>query len=130
MGWRGYALPRLQAGRPALSASMILGAFWAVWHLPAVFYRDTYIQMGWMVIPMLISVAAVGSVVYTWLYNGTGGSLLLLILYHGLFDFLSVWEGGVIGAGPVLTVWMVFWAVRALKLYGPATLCPGDQVVA
>jgi membrane protease YdiL (CAAX protease family) len=128
VGWRGFALPRLQAERPALSASLLLGALWAGWHLPALFYRDTYIAMGLLVIPMLLTVAAVGSVVYTWLYNGTGGNLLLLILFHGLFDFFSVWPAGVIGAGPVMTVCMVFWAVRVFKLYGPATLCAGDRV--
>ena len=88
-----------------------------------------YIAMGLLVTPMLLTVAAVGSVVYSWLYNGTRGSLVLLVLFHGLFDFFSVWEGGVIGAGPVMTVCMVFWAVRAYKLYGPAILCPGDKVV-
>jgi membrane protease YdiL (CAAX protease family) len=128
VGWRGFALPRLQVERPALSASLLLGALWACWHLPALFYRDTYIAMGLLVIPMLLTVAAVGSVVYTWLYNGTGGSLLLLVVFHGLFDFFSVWPAGVIGAGPVMTVCMVFWAVRVFKLYGPGTLCPGDKV--
>ena len=130
VGWRGFALPRLQAERAAFPASLLLGAVWACWHLPALFYRDTYIAMGWMVLPMLVTVAAVGSVVYTWLYNATGGSLLLTVLYHGLFDFFSVWEEGAIGAGPVMTIWMVFWAVRAYQVYGPATLCPGDKVVA
>ena len=128
VGWRGFALPRLQAERPAFPASLLLGTLWACWHLPALFYRDTYIAMGLLVIPMLVTVAAVGSVVYTWLYNGSRGNLLLLVLYHGLFDFFSVWEGGVIGAGPVMTVWMVFWAVRAYQVYGPATLCPGQKV--
>jgi membrane protease YdiL (CAAX protease family) len=130
VGWRGFALPRLQAERPALSASLLLGALWAGWHLPALFYRDTYIAMGLLVIPMLLTVAAVGSVVYTWLYNGTGGNLLLLVLFHGLFDFFSVWPAGVIGAGPVMTIVMVFWAVRVFNLYGPATLCPTEKVVA
>jgi membrane protease YdiL (CAAX protease family) len=130
VGWRGFALPRLQAERPALSASLLLGALWAGWHLPALFYRDTYIAMGLLVIPMLLTVAAVGSVVYTWLYNGTGGNLLLLVLFHGLFDFFSVWPEGVIGAGPVMTIVMVFWAVRVFNLYGPATLCPTEKVVA
>jgi membrane protease YdiL (CAAX protease family) len=128
VGWRGFALPRLQAGRSAFSASMRLGALWAVWHLPALFYRDTYLEMGLLVIPMLLTVAAVGSTVYTWMYNGTGGSLLALVVFHGLFDFFSVWPAGVLGPGMLMTVLMVFWAVRVFKLHGPATLAPADKV--
>jgi membrane protease YdiL (CAAX protease family) len=130
LGWRGFALPRLQTGRTAFSASMQLGAFWAVWHLPALFYRDTYLEMGLLVIPMLLTVAAVGSTVYTWMYNGTGGSLLVLAVFHGLFDFFSVWPAGVIGPGMVMTVLMVFWAVRVYKIYGPASLSPEGKVTA
>jgi membrane protease YdiL (CAAX protease family) len=129
VGWRGFALPRLQSARSAFSASMLLGAFWAVWHLPALFYRDTYVEMGWLVIPMLLTVAVVGSTMYTWLYNGTQGSLLIPVIFHGLFDFFSVWPAGVIGPGMVMTVLMVFWAVRVFKLDGPATLSPEDKVV-
>jgi len=128
VGWRGFALPRLQAGRSAFSASMLLGAFWAAWHLPALFYRDTYVEMGLLVVPMLITVAAVGSTVYTWMYNGTRGSLLALAVFHGLFDFFSVWPAGVIGPGMVMTVLMVFWAVRVYKLHGPTTLAPTGKV--
>ncbi len=130
VGWRGFALPRLQAGRTAFSASMLLGAFWAVWHLPALFYRDTYLEMGLLVIPMLLTVAAVGSTVYTWMYNGTRGSLLLLAVFHGLFDFFSVWPAGVIGPGMVMTVLLVFWAIRVYKIYGAAALSPEGQVTA
>jgi membrane protease YdiL (CAAX protease family) len=130
IGWRGFALPRLQSTRSALAASFVLGAFWAVWHLPAVFYRDTYIAMGWMVVPMLLTVAAVGSVVYTWLFNGTRGSLLVIILFHGLFDFFSVWPAGLLGPGMVMTVLMVFWAVRVFKVYGAENLAPVEKMVA
>jgi len=130
IGWRGFALPRLQVGRSALSASLVLGLFWAGWHLPALFYRDTYRALGLMVVPMLLAIATVGAIVYTWLYNGTGGSLLVLVLYHGLYDFLSVWPGGVVGAGMLLTVVMVFYAVRAVKAYGPANLAPAEKVIA
>ena len=130
VGWRGFALPRLQATRTAMSASLLLGAFWAAWHLPALFYRDTYVEMGLLVIPMLITVAAVGSVVYTWLYNGTRGSLLMLVLFHGSFDFFSVWPAGVISPGMVMTILMVFWAVRVYKLYGPANLAPQEAAEA
>jgi membrane protease YdiL (CAAX protease family) len=127
-GWRGFALPRLQASRSAFSASMILGALWAAWHLPALLYRDTYLEMGLLVTPMLLAVAVVGSTVYTWMYNGTGGSLLWLVLFHGLFDFFSVWPEGILGPGMVMTVLMVFWAVRVVKVYGPQALSPAGRV--
>jgi hypothetical protein len=55
-------------------------------------------------------------VVYTWLFNSTHGSLLLVILFHGLFDFFSVWPSkGPVGPGFVMTVLMVFWAVRSTR---------------
>jgi len=129
VGWRGFALPRLQSMHSALRASLVLGLFWAVWHVPAIFYRDTYMAMGWMVVPMLLTVAAVGSVVYTWLFNGTRGSLLLVILFHGLFDFFSVWPAGPVGPGMVMTILMVFWAVRVYKLYGARNLSPHEKVI-
>ncbi|MCX6025230.1 MAG: CPBP family intramembrane metalloprotease [Chloroflexi bacterium] len=129
LGWRGFALPRLQATRSALAASFVLGSFWAVWHLPAIFYRDTYMAMGWMVVPMLLTVAAVGSVVYTWLFNGTRGSLLVIILFHGLFDFFSVWPAGLVGPGMVMTILMVFWAVRVYKIFGAEHLAPVEKTV-
>lgn len=129
VGWRGFALPRLQAGHSALGASLVLGLFWAAWHLPAIFYRETYRELGWMVVPVLLSVATVGPVVYTWLFNSTHGSLLLVILFHGLFDFFSVWPSkGPVGPGFVMTVLMVFWAVRVYKVYGPATLSTEEKV--
>lgn len=128
-GWRGFALPRLQASRSALSASLVLGAFWAAWHLPALFYRDTYREMGWMVVPMLFAIAVIGSVLFTWLYNGTRGSLLMVVLFHGLFDFCSTWQGGIVPTGMLITIAMAFWAVRAYKVHGPATLAPSERVV-
>src|SRR5512134_2696927 len=45
-GWRGFALPHLQRNRSAASATLILALLWACWHLPAFFFRDTYVDMG------------------------------------------------------------------------------------
>jgi len=128
MGWRGFALPRLQVGRSALAASLILGVFWAVWHIPAIFYRDTYREMGAMVVPMLATVAVVGSVTYTWLFNSSRGSLLATVIFHGLFDYFSVWPAGVVSPGMPMTILMVFWAVRVFRIYGPAQLAPEPKV--
>lgn len=129
-GWRGFALPRLQANRSALSASLLLGVFWATWHLPAFFYRDTYLAMGLAIgFPILLISVAAASTVFTWLFNGTGGSLLMVVLFHGLFDFFSVSEAGGEGAAIVMSAAIVFWAVRVYKLYGSASLSPGEKVV-
>jgi membrane protease YdiL (CAAX protease family) len=80
-GWRGYALPNLQAGHSALVASLILGLVWAFWHLPL---------MVAGVIPWSdIAYVVVQSVVYTWLFNNTGGSVLLVMLFHTMNNVIS-----------------------------------------
>lgn len=128
IGWRGFALPRLQVGRSALKASLILGVFWATWHIPAIFYRDTYREMGLMVVPMLATVAVVGSVTYTWLFNSSRGSLLATVIFHGLFDFFSVWPAGIVSPGMPMTILMVFWAIRVFRIFGPARLAPEPKI--
>ncbi|MDF2746509.1 MAG: family intrarane metalloprotease [Propionibacteriaceae bacterium] len=34
LGWRGFALPRMQAYDSALKASLVIGILWGSWHLP------------------------------------------------------------------------------------------------
>jgi membrane protease YdiL (CAAX protease family) len=80
IGWRGYALPRLQARRSALSASLILGVIWAFYHLP-LFFTGQAFRSPSILVPFVISGIAL-SVILTWVYNGTGGSLLLVVLLH------------------------------------------------
>jgi membrane protease YdiL (CAAX protease family) len=76
-GWRGFALPRLQAQLGPVAGTVALGVVWALWHLPG------YLG-GWMLAqPLAVLVSSVAfSVVMTWVYNRTGGSLLLMILLH------------------------------------------------
>jgi uncharacterized protein len=81
-GWRGFALPRLQAGRSALVASLILGAVWALWHLPLVVATG---QMGGWDIVIILA----WTLVLTWVYNGTGGSVLIVMLFHAMFNTVS-----------------------------------------
>lgn len=80
IGWRGFALPHLQAGRSALSASVAVGTAWGVWHLPLYLLgtdeRPLSLFGPWVV----LTIAA--SVIYTWLYNGTDGSLLIVVVFH------------------------------------------------
>jgi uncharacterized protein len=73
-GWRGYAQPRLEAGRSALAAALVLGAIGIGWHLPLMLNG----LLPWselLVIPALF-------IVWAWAYNGTGGSLLIAVLFR------------------------------------------------
>lgn len=81
-GWRGYALPRLQAGYSALVSSVILGALWALWHLPLFFNPATSYSNTpfWAFLVFLLPFA----ILYTWVFNGTGGSVLMVMILHAV----------------------------------------------
>ncbi|MCK6539695.1 MAG: CPBP family intramembrane metalloprotease [Anaerolineales bacterium] len=80
-GWRGYVLPRLQAKYNALTASLIVGVIWTFWHLPKFLGRGLNGDQS-IVWYTLFTLAA--SSLYTWLYNNTRGSLLLVVLFHAM----------------------------------------------
>ncbi len=73
-GWRGFAMPRFQRRHSALVASLTLGLFVAVWHLPLVMSGQQH---------AIILVAVVASqVMYTWLANQVEGRVLIVIIAH------------------------------------------------
>jgi uncharacterized protein len=85
IGWRGFGLPRLLAKHSALTASLILGSLWALFHLPLFFTRgDSFASTP----PLSFLVRMVGAaILFTWLFNNTGGSLLLAYLMHAASNF-------------------------------------------
>ena len=85
-GWRGYALDRLQARWSALVSSLVLGAIWAAWHAPLFFFDPSVIYRPENAVGFLPSILIV-TVVITWIYNNTGGSLLGALLVHASFNF-------------------------------------------
>ena len=124
-GWRGYALPRLQKNRSALSATLILWVFWAIWHLPAFFY----LYNPTIIIGFLLGVLA-GAIVFTWLYNSTGGSILMVVLFHGVFNFTTgctACKAGVISA--IISTLVMVWAVIVVVLFRPTNLSHTEKQV-
>jgi membrane protease YdiL (CAAX protease family) len=87
IGWRGFALPRLQRLHGPLLGSLVLGGLWALWHLPLFLIPDWDTPHGSPLDVALFVFLAVGiTVVFTWVFNNTGGSVLLAILAHGSFN--------------------------------------------
>jgi membrane protease YdiL (CAAX protease family) len=121
-GWRGYALDRLQRGSTALAASLVLGLVWALWHLP-LFYIEGTTQAA---IPLyeFILQTMVLSIFYTWLYNSTGGSILVVGLFHAVTNAsaaaIPFWVNG-IGRWVQFGILLVAAAIVILR-WGPARL--------
>jgi len=98
VGWRGFALPRLQARYNALAAALTVGLLWGLWHLP-LFWTQGHPFYSEPFGPWLIGITA-QSILYAWLYNRAQGSLLLVSLFHAAINTV----GGVLYNGSYLAV--------------------------
>jgi membrane protease YdiL (CAAX protease family) len=131
-GWRGFAMPRLQARYSALVSSLIIGALWGLWHIPLFLVEGTT-QFDWRLDAGLIPAVLMytvfvtaWSVQYTWVFNNTKGSVLLAAVFHGAGN---AWIGGYIDVyrghfGGVVTFMVVSVVVSTLIVFvaGPAHL--------
>jgi membrane protease YdiL (CAAX protease family) len=87
LGWRGTALPRLQARWNVLISSLILGVLWGLYHLPSFLLVGLPLQ-GLPLVPFMV--AALGlTILISWTFNHTGGSLIPVFLYHFAFNFIG-----------------------------------------
>jgi membrane protease YdiL (CAAX protease family) len=87
-GWRGYALPRLQSRFSALVSSLILGFFWWLWHLPLVFIPGRFMADNLLL--FLAVEIVLTSILFTWIYNNTDGSVSSALLLHTTMNW-SIW---------------------------------------
>jgi len=115
-GWRGYALPRLQVGRSALLASLIVGLLWAFWHLPLMVVGE----VNWSDIVLVIA----ASVVFAWVFNSASGSVLIAMVMHAMNNTISGSFFGPMfsGADSVRESWLLaaLWVAVAIVV-GVAT---------
>jgi CAAX protease family protein len=124
MGWRGYVLPRLQAKHSALTSALILGVIWGFWHLPKFLTHWDTVSFAWF-----MAHTTVVSVLYTWLYNGTKGSLLLVTLFHAASNATGVFmpmantvSSGNMGAYIIFILLEIAAAIIILIATGPERL--------
>jgi membrane protease YdiL (CAAX protease family) len=133
IGWRGFALPHLQRRYSALVSSLIIGVVWAFWHLPN-FIIPSDPSPWWhllVFVPLIMGL----SVIFTWVYNSTGGNLFAVVLFHGAIHtalgLCPCPDTGVAAQEDV--VFLLLFAVVAAGLvwrYGATDLSWRDRVVA
>ncbi|WP_049981135.1 CPBP family intramembrane glutamic endopeptidase [Halolamina rubra] len=93
LGWRGFMLPILQDSYSALTSSVIVGVTWAAWHLP-LFLNATTTHGGWPRSQQLLWMVSIlaGSILWTWMYNSTGGSVLAVAVFHAGVNSMGIYH--------------------------------------
>jgi len=104
-GWRGFALPRLQARHTPFSASLILAPIWALWHLPLMGN-----EFPLAIIPAFLISLLGGTLIQTWLFNRSKGSVFGQMLFHAMVNTVGAGLVFPLFKGPMF---VPFWYVYA-----------------
>lgn len=127
-GWRGFALPRLQARTGAFFAGVVIGILWGVWHLPFFLFPEGASVVGNIPFIWYLPLVTAWSILFVWIYNNTQGSILMMILFHAAINTtmgsLGLFQIATQGVRPlVLDVVLTWVAVAAIAVvFGPARL--------
>lgn len=111
VGWRGFLLEELQQRHSVLMSTAVVAAVWAAWHLPLLISEPTGQRL-----PLPFVVWILGqSVVLTWVYNTSSGSVLLAILFHGAVNVAGrLLLQPIVGQDGFGAVWWLMAAAYAL----------------
>jgi membrane protease YdiL (CAAX protease family) len=129
-GWRGLALPALETRLSPLWASLLLGLIWSVWHLPLFFISASAQHSLPFGLYVLLTLPL--SILITWLYHGTGESLLLVMLFHAA---VNTWSGPLLispeaagSATPLTLVVILTWLAALVVGAGLGSFAPKRPV--
>jgi len=130
IGWRGFALPRLQERYNALASSLIMGTLAFLWHLPLSLNKDIPTYQ----IPLLAQlVFDLGIAIwFTWLYNNALGSVLIASIFHASLNVTAAVAMSIVGESgfvrqyaPIAIVYLVT-AICIAFVYGAKSLSRRD----
>ena len=119
IGWRGFALPRLQPVYGPLVGTLILGLLWALWHLPEFWVPTWAASSGgsdFFAIVKFVIIAISFAIVITWVFNNTKGSVFMAILVHASIDTFSAPIGALASPWAVGNSILLSFGVLALVL--------------
>ena len=119
LGWRGFALPRLQPLHGPLVGTLILGLLWALWHLPQFLvpsWAESSGGRGFLAIVKFVLIAIAFAIVTTWVFNNTKGSVFLAILVHTSIDAFSIPMGELFSPSEVANSLLLSFLVLVVVL--------------
>ncbi len=126
LGWRGYALDGLQARFNALVSSLILGAIWALWHVPLFFMKGTFqhdqLRFDSLNFCTFIFGTVIISILFTWIYNNTNRSTLSAILFHFVINFSGELFSPTEQARLYSLILVTVLSLIVIVIWGPDTL--------
>jgi len=120
-GWRGYLLPALRTRWGKLPSSILVGIVWAGWHTPLFLVPGTDQSHLPFVSYVLLVLAA--SVLLTWIFESSGSSLPLAMLFHGGLNAYAYYPAG--GLSAVRTplgyslIAIIYLGLAILVILGP-----------
>jgi membrane protease YdiL (CAAX protease family) len=95
-GWRGFLLPSLMEGMSRLRAALLIGVIWGAWHLPIFLAAHATFGAGMAEFGVMFFGCITMSIILTWLYLESRGSLLICVLFHnavnagGYYFFIGI----------------------------------------
>jgi hypothetical protein len=118
VAWRGYLLPTLEEEHTALRSTVVVGLVWAAWHLPLLISEPSGQRPA---LPFILWILA-QSVLLTWLYNSTGGSVLIAILFHTAANSANrLLLEPILGKDGFMVAWWMmvalYWVAAALVIW-------------
>lgn len=118
-GWRGFALPHLQRRHGRLASIALLTGAWAGWHAPVVGvlagFRDRGLSSPALLPAFVLGLACL-TVVLAWIYNGSGGSVLLAAMFHGTYNLVAATSAAEGAVGTVVTIAIMLGATALVVL--------------
>ena len=116
-GWRGFLLPHLQTKHNALTSAILVSIIWAGWHIPMFLYNENLMAMGAFGTVFWVVGLIFGSVLLTWLYNSTKGSILMTAIWHGTFNLFTAAAGQAVAMTSAVISMFVMVLVVSIVIY-------------
>ncbi len=119
IGWRGFLLPVLQEKHTAIKSSLIIGFVWGLWHLPIYLAINPYGDKTIIFFLMMFVGCFALSIIATYLYNSTKGSLLICILFHNAINTSAAYFFGNLKGAELrpFLIWILLLIVSAVIIF-------------